>query len=36
MTSASHTAHTIAGNFEGIYSKYHDNGAGNLSPHCVG
>ena len=27
MTSESHTAHTIAGNFQGIYSKHHDSGA---------
>ena len=36
MTSASHTAHTIAGNFQGTYSKHHDNGAGNPSTLCVG
>ena len=32
MTSASNTAHTIAGNFQGIYSKHHDSGAEILKP----
>ena len=32
MTSARHCDHTIAGNFQGIYLKHRDNGAGNPLP----